>query len=276
MPIPFLEKTNHLHCVQIKSTGHPRQPPLGVGGFRPSAEYLITPPPAKPARPSGIWPPQRDAQARMPEPPKSPGRAGPQAPPCARTFRVGFAKSERTRTTTRARARGSPQACDRVRPHRGTPIWGHAGPTLWLPEVLGLGLPPLNRPGQRKSCWNSGRGTGLSLETTRDGEDARGHLQVWPPPPALNVRTSQGGCGDAQPTAGLVKLGALQLIRADTSTAKHSLMQTDTNTPAGNKRPPPRAALYRQLGTVPPSETGTWDSPPTPQRLSRQPSQPRV
>lgn len=35
---PFLEKTNHFHCVQIKSTGHPRQPPLGFGGIRPSAE----------------------------------------------------------------------------------------------------------------------------------------------------------------------------------------------------------------------------------------------
>lgn len=46
------------------------------------------------------------------------------------------------RTTTRARAlaRRTAQACERVQPHRGTPILGHAGPTLWFPQALGAGV----------------------------------------------------------------------------------------------------------------------------------------
>lgn len=83
-------------------------------------------------------------------PPESPGRAGPQAPPCARTFRVGFAKSEPTRTTTRARARLGAGLRSCVRSHRGTPILGHAGPTLWFPQALGAGVTAPESPRAKK------------------------------------------------------------------------------------------------------------------------------
>lgn len=63
-----------------------------------------------------------------------------------------------------------------------------------------------------------------------------GHLQLWPPPPAFSIRASPGGHGDTRPTAGLAELEVPQLIPADTSTAVHSMTQTDTNTPAGYKR----------------------------------------
>lgn len=172
-PTPFLEKTNHFHCVQIKSTGHPRQSPLGVGGIRPSAESLITPP--QPPRPHGLrvfdlpFEVRRFGCCSLP---KTLGVQTPRRPRALGPSEFDFSKSECAKTKIRARAlhRAGLRACATT-PWPAIPR--DTGATLWFPQLPGVKRKLLEF--QERERTESGDGW-LEGWERREGRVPRGHL----------------------------------------------------------------------------------------------------
>ena len=171
-PTPFLEKTNHFHCVQIKSTGHPRQSPLGVGGIRPSAESLITPP--QPPRPHGLrgfdlpFEVRRFGCCSLP---KTLGVQTPRRPRALGPSEFDISKSECAKTKIRARAlhREGLRACATT-PWPAVPR--DTGATL-VPPAAGGKKKAAGIPGEGKDRVWRRRAGGLG---EGEGRVPRGHL----------------------------------------------------------------------------------------------------
>lgn len=150
--------------------------------------------------------------------------------------------------------------------HRGTPILGHAGLTLWFPQALGAGVVAPEPPGVKKKLLEF-----QERERTESGDwgsvGVGGERRRPLAPLASDAAPSMQCPGLARRLRGRATHGwAREAGNSTVDPCRHldsrALNDTDTNTPAGHKRPPPHAALQRQLRTVLPSETGIWDSLP--------------
>lgn len=150
--------------------------------------------------------------------------------------------------------------------HRGTPILGHAGLTLWFPQALGAGVAAPEPPGVKKKLLEF-----QERERTESGDwgsvGVGGERRRPLAPLASDAAPSMQCPGLARRLRGRATHGwAREAGNSTVDPCRHldsrALNDTDTNTPAGHKRPPPHAALQRQLRTVLPSETGIWDSLP--------------
>lgn len=216
----------------------------------------------------------------MPAPPESPGRAGPQAPPCARTFRVGVCE-ERMHADhgppARAARRRPASVCGRT---EARPSWGTRGPLSGARKAFGAGVDAREPPDVKRKLLGFQERQRTESGARRGGGDlggrrGRGGRRRPLSPPALATAPSLRGPGGGVSRRLRRRAAHGRARGAGSSTGdagrhldSRALRDADTITPAGRRRPPAPAAPQRQLRTVLPSET--------PQRLFRPPSQPRV